>query len=96
MIMMTMIGGMGLYCFYLLCGGYVVNHDDNKDDDDGYPANYHQSHYHQVGFCHNDKGWKYDTVKHLLAEYFPMARVELAIWFKGNQAKNVKGTNQSI
>ena len=52
---------------------------------DGYPANYHQSHYHQVGFCHNDKGWKYDTVKHLLAEYFPMARVELAIGFKGNQ-----------
>ena len=31
---MTMIGGMGLYCFYLLCGGYVVNHDDNNDDDD--------------------------------------------------------------
>ena len=24
----------------------------------GYPANYHQSHYHQVGFCHNDEGWE--------------------------------------
>ena len=37
-------------------------HDDG-DDDDGYPANYHRSHSHQVGICHNDEGWEYDTVK---------------------------------
>ena len=61
------------------------------DDDDHYPANYHQSHYHQVGFCHNDEGWEYDTVNYLLAEYFPMAGIELTICFKGNQVKNVKG-----
>ena len=29
----------------------------------GYPAYYHQSHSHQVGICHNDEGWEYDTVK---------------------------------
>ena len=29
----------------------------------GYPANYHQSHSHHVGICHNDEWWEYDTVK---------------------------------
>ena len=34
--------------------------DDNDDDDDAY---YHRSHSHQVGICHDDEGWEYDTVK---------------------------------
>ena len=37
--------------------------DDIGDDDDGYPAYSHQSYSHQVGICHNDEGWEYDTVK---------------------------------
>ena len=53
-------------------GNLLVGHededgdDDDKDyeddDDDGYPAYSHQSHSHQVGICHNDEGWEYDTV----------------------------------
>ena len=37
--------------------------DEDGDDDDGYPAYYHRSHSHQVGICHNDEGWEYDTVR---------------------------------
>ena len=37
--------------------------DGAVDDDDGYPAYSHQSYSHQVGICHNDEGWEYDTVK---------------------------------
>ena len=45
-------------------GNLLVGHDDDDDDDDdGLPANYHQSYSHQVGICHNDEGWEYDTVK---------------------------------
>ena len=40
-----------------------VHNDDDDDDDDGYPAYYHRSHSHQVGICHDDEGWEYDTVK---------------------------------
>ena len=36
--------------------------DDDYDDDYGYPAYSHQSYSHQVGICHNDEGWEYDTV----------------------------------
>ena len=36
--------------------------DDGNDDDDGLPAYSHQSYSHQVGICHNDEGWEYDTV----------------------------------
>ena len=36
--------------------------DDDDDDDDGYPAYFHQSYSHQVGTCHNDEWWEYDTV----------------------------------
>ena len=41
------------------------DHDDyeDDDDDDGVPANYHQSYPHQVGICHDDEGWEYDTVR---------------------------------
>ena len=44
----------------------VLDDDDDDvydDDDGGYPANYHRSHSHQVGICHDDEGWEYDTVK---------------------------------
>ena len=44
-------------------GNLLGNHDDDDDDDDGYPANYHRSHSHQVGICHDDEGWEYDTVR---------------------------------
>ena len=49
-------------------GNLLVGHDDDGDDhddggdDDGYPAYSHQSYSHQVGICHNDEGWEYDTV----------------------------------
>ena len=36
--------------------------NDDDDDDDGLPAYSHQSYSHQVGICHNDVGWEYDTV----------------------------------
>ena len=36
---------------------------DDNDDDGGYPAYSHQSYSHQVGICHHDEGWEYDTVK---------------------------------
>ena len=50
---------------YDLDGDYDHYHEyyDDNDDDDGLPANYHQSHSHQVGICHNDEGWEYDTVR---------------------------------
>ena len=43
-------------------------HDDDNDHhgdhgEHGYPAYYHRSHSHQVGICHDDEGWEYDTVK---------------------------------
>ena len=41
----------------------AVDDDDDDDDNYGLPANYHQSHSHQVGICHDDEGWEYDTVK---------------------------------
>ena len=50
-------------------GNLLGNHDDDGNDDwwcmisMGYPANYHRSHSHQVGICHDDEGWEYDTVK---------------------------------
>ena len=44
-------------------GDFDVVFDDDDDDDDGYPAYSHQSYSHQVGICHNDEGWEYDTVK---------------------------------
>ena len=34
-----------------------------NDYHDGYPAYSHQSYSHQVGMCHNDEEWEYDTVK---------------------------------
>ena len=37
--------------------------DDDDDDNEGLPANYHHSYSHQVGICHDDQGWEYDTVK---------------------------------
>ena len=79
-LLLTIIG-----CSYTA----VFNHH-HQHHHHGYPANCHQSNYHQVGFCHNDEGWEYDTVNYLLAEYFPMAGIELTICFKGNQVKNVK------
>ena len=42
---------------------YDDDDDDDDDYDDDYPANYHRSHSHQVGICHDDEGWEYDTVK---------------------------------
>ena len=44
-------------------GNYDDDDDDEDDDNIGYPANYHWSHSHQVGICHDDEGWEYDTVK---------------------------------
>ena len=43
-----------------LCNGQP--HHDVDDDDEGYPAYSHQSYSHQVGICHNDEGWEYDTI----------------------------------
>ena len=41
---------------------FAVFYDYDYDDDDGLPAYSHQSYSHQVGICHNDEGWEYDTV----------------------------------
>ena len=51
--------------WHTLAGGAPNHYDDDDevdDDDEGYPAYSHQSYSHQVGKCHNDEGWEYDTV----------------------------------
>ena len=40
----------------------AINHHHHHHHH-GYPAYSHQSYSHQVGICHNDEGWEYDTVK---------------------------------
>ena len=42
--------------------GFLDEDVSGKLDDGGLPAYSHQSYYHQVGICHNDEGWEYDTV----------------------------------
>ena len=49
---------------------YDDDDDNDDDDDDGLPAHSHKIYSHQVGICHNDKGWEYDTVT-----FLPMAMV---------------------
>merc|ERR1711989_276969 len=47
-----------------LCNRHYHHHHNYNDNYDvGYPAYSHQSYSHQVGICHNDEGWEYDTVK---------------------------------
>ena len=46
-------------------GGHGDGNDDDgggHDDDGGLPAHYHTPYSHQVGICHDDKGWECATV----------------------------------
>ena len=46
-------------------GGHGDGNDDDgggHDDDGGLPAHYHTPYSHQVGICHDDKGWECVTV----------------------------------
>ena len=44
-------------------GKIIINyHHHHCHHCHGYPAYSHQSYSHQVGICHNDEGWEYDTV----------------------------------
>ena len=65
--------------FAPLCSPQKVHH--HNDEQMGLPAYSHQSYSHQVGMCHNDEGWEYDTV--IFPPCInPSSKYRLSLWGK--------------